>query len=154
MSQFERLERGSRHGQRRNQHHWNGPEHLHNDNRLVRYSFFFTCLHDISLPVWLIYILFSFCRAHVFRHYDGLKASRTSSRPVQSKGVQHEYRPVLDELTLEHMSQDCNLLKNQLLRLKMLLQVRPTFAEYIFQCIYQIKWDRMCFCLRLWKLTR
>uniref|UniRef100_A0A3B3BW01 Coiled-coil serine-rich protein 2a n=1 Tax=Oryzias melastigma TaxID=30732 RepID=A0A3B3BW01_ORYME len=102
MSQFERLERGSRHRQRRNQHHWNGPEHLHNDNR-----------------------------AHVFRHYDGLKASRTSSRPVQSKGVQHEYRPVLDELTLEHMSQDCNLLKNQLLRLKMLLQLKALIVKQL-----------------------
>uniref|UniRef100_A0A8C7ZWN0 Coiled-coil serine-rich protein 2 n=1 Tax=Oryzias sinensis TaxID=183150 RepID=A0A8C7ZWN0_9TELE len=95
MSQLERFERGSRQGQRRNQHHWNGPEL--NDNR-----------------------------AHVLRHYDGLKASRTSSRPLQSKGMQHEYRPALDELTLEHMSQDCNLLKNQLLRLKMLLQLEET----------------------------
>ncbi|XP_023818801.1 serine-rich coiled-coil domain-containing protein 2 isoform X2 [Oryzias latipes] len=95
MSQFERFERGSRHGQRRNQHHWNGPEL--NDNR-----------------------------AHVLRHFDGLKASRTSSRPLQSKGMQHECRSALDELTLEHMSQDCNLLKNQLLRLKMLLQLEET----------------------------
>lgn len=33
---------------------------------------------------------------------------------------------MLDELTLEHMTQDCSLLKNQLLRLKTLLQVRET----------------------------
>lgn len=31
---------------------------------------------------------------------------------------------MLDELTLEHMTQDCSSLKNQLLRLKTLLQVR------------------------------
>uniref|UniRef100_A0AAQ5X0Y4 Coiled-coil serine-rich protein 2a n=1 Tax=Amphiprion ocellaris TaxID=80972 RepID=A0AAQ5X0Y4_AMPOC len=64
-----------------------------------------------------------FPRAHVFQHYDGLKTSRISSRPIPSEGRQHGYMPMLDELTLEHMSQDCSILKNQLLRLKTLLQV-------------------------------
>lgn len=68
-------------------------------------------------------------RGHFFQHYDGLKASRMSSRPVPSEGRQHGYTAMLDELTLEHMTQDCSSLKNQLLRLKSLLQVRPMFAE-------------------------
>uniref|UniRef100_A0A671YXV5 Coiled-coil serine rich protein 2 n=1 Tax=Sparus aurata TaxID=8175 RepID=A0A671YXV5_SPAAU len=67
--------------------------------------------------------------AHVFQHYDGLKASKFSSRPVPSEGRQHGYIAMLDELTLEHMTQDCSSLKNQLLRLKTLLQVRPTFIN-------------------------
>ncbi|CAG6016724.1 unnamed protein product [Menidia menidia] len=95
MSHNERMERASRQGQRRKQHRWSGPDHLHNDNS----------------------------RAHVFQNYNGLKASRTSSQPVQSEGRQHGFRPTLDELTLEHMTQDCSLLKNQLLRLKTLLQL-------------------------------
>lgn len=65
----------------------------------------------------------------MFQHYDGLKASKFSSRPVPSEGRQRGYIAMLDELTLEHMTQDCSSLKNQLLRLKTLLQVRPTFAH-------------------------
>uniref|UniRef100_A0A4W6ENG2 Coiled-coil serine-rich protein 2a n=1 Tax=Lates calcarifer TaxID=8187 RepID=A0A4W6ENG2_LATCA len=61
--------------------------------------------------------------AHVFQHYDGLKSSRFPQRPVPSEGRQHGYMAMLDELTLEHMTQDCSSLKNQLLRLKTLLQV-------------------------------
>lgn len=37
--------------------------------------------------------------------------------------------PMLDGLALEHMTQDCSFLKNQLLKLKTLLEVRPTFAQ-------------------------
>lgn len=82
--------------------------------------------HSVFLSAWL----FFFClRAHVFQHYDGLKASKFSSRPVPSEGRQHGYIAMLDELTLEHMTQDCSSLKNQLLRLKTLLQVRPTFVN-------------------------
>ncbi|XP_061601828.1 serine-rich coiled-coil domain-containing protein 2 isoform X2 [Cololabis saira] len=97
---FDRMshnERTSRQGQRRKQHRWSGPDHFHSD------------------------------RAHVFQHYDGLKASRISSRPVQ-EGRKHDYRPGLDELALEHMTQDCSLLTNQLLRLKTLLQLEETDA--------------------------
>ncbi|KAM6915927.1 LOW QUALITY PROTEIN: serine-rich coiled-coil domain-containing protein 2 [Xenentodon cancila] len=99
LHDFDRMshnERTSRQGQRRKQHRWSAPDHFHND------------------------------RAHVFQHYDGVKASRISSRPIQSEGRKHDYRPVLDELALEHMTQDCSLLKNQLLRLKTLLQLEET----------------------------
>uniref|UniRef100_A0A3B5LZ23 Coiled-coil serine-rich protein 2a n=1 Tax=Xiphophorus couchianus TaxID=32473 RepID=A0A3B5LZ23_9TELE len=34
--------------------------------------------------------------------------SRLPSRPIQSDGKQPVYKPILDELTLEHMTQDCN----------------------------------------------
>ncbi|XP_051275830.1 serine-rich coiled-coil domain-containing protein 2 isoform X2 [Dicentrarchus labrax] len=97
MSHIERSERAGRQGQRRKHHRWSGPEHFHNDSR-----------------------------AHVFQHYDGLKASRISSRPVLSEGRQQGYMAMLDELTLEHMTQDCSSLKNQLLRLKTLLQLEDT----------------------------
>ncbi|XP_030297723.1 serine-rich coiled-coil domain-containing protein 2 isoform X3 [Sparus aurata] len=97
MSHFERSERAGRQGQRRKHHRWSGPDNFHNDNR-----------------------------AHVFQHYDGLKASKFSSRPVPSEGRQHGYIAMLDELTLEHMTQDCSSLKNQLLRLKTLLQLEDT----------------------------
>ncbi|XP_035519304.1 serine-rich coiled-coil domain-containing protein 2 isoform X2 [Morone saxatilis] len=97
MSHIERSERAGRQGQRRKHHRWSGPDHFHNDSR-----------------------------AHVFQHYDGLKASRISSRPVLSEGRQQGYMAMLDELTLEHMTQDCSSLKNQLLRLKTLLQLEDT----------------------------
>ncbi|XP_059215287.1 serine-rich coiled-coil domain-containing protein 2 isoform X1 [Centropristis striata] len=97
MSHFERSERAGRQGQRRRHHRWSGPDHFYNDSR-----------------------------AHVVQHYDGLKASRISSRPVPSEGRQHGYMAMLDELTLEHMTQDCGSLKNQLLRLKTLLQLEDT----------------------------
>lgn len=76
-----------------------------------------------------LFLTLAFClflRAHVVQHYDGFKASRISSRPVPSEGRQHGYMAMLDELTLEHATQDCSSLKNQLLRLKTLLQVRST----------------------------
>lgn len=73
-------------------------------------------------------------RAHVLQHYDGLKAPRMSSRPAPSDGRQRGYMSMLDELTLEHMTQDCSSLKNQLLRLKTLLQVRPTFVKKMLAC--------------------
>uniref|UniRef100_A0A3Q1FQ30 Coiled-coil serine-rich protein 2a n=1 Tax=Acanthochromis polyacanthus TaxID=80966 RepID=A0A3Q1FQ30_9TELE len=97
MSHIERPDRGNRQGQRRKHHRWSGPDHFTNDSR-----------------------------AHVFQHYDGLKTSRISSGPIPSDGRQHGYMPMLDELTLEHMSQDCSILKNQLLRLKTLLQLEDT----------------------------
>ncbi|XP_070697518.1 serine-rich coiled-coil domain-containing protein 2 isoform X2 [Pempheris klunzingeri] len=96
-SHMERSERAGRQGQRRKQHRWSGPDHFYNDSR-----------------------------ANVFQHYDGIKASRISSRPVASEGRQHGYMAVLDELTLEHMAEDCSSLKNQLLRLKTLLQLEDT----------------------------
>ncbi|XP_010729891.3 serine-rich coiled-coil domain-containing protein 2 isoform X3 [Larimichthys crocea] len=97
MSHIERSERAGRQGQRRKHHRWSGPDHFHNDNR-----------------------------SHVFQHYDGLKASRISPRQIPSEGRQHGYIAMLDELTLEHMTQDCSSLKNQLLRLKTLLQIEDT----------------------------
>ncbi|XP_034408684.1 serine-rich coiled-coil domain-containing protein 2 isoform X2 [Cyclopterus lumpus] len=97
MSHLERSERAGRQGQRRRHHRWNGPDHFYNDSR-----------------------------AHVVQHYDGLKASRISSTPVPSEGRQVGYKAMLDELTLKHMTQDCSLLKNQLLRLKTLLQLEDT----------------------------
>nr|XP_019954267.1 PREDICTED: serine-rich coiled-coil domain-containing protein 2-like [Paralichthys olivaceus]XP_019954274.1 PREDICTED: serine-rich coiled-coil domain-containing protein 2-like [Paralichthys olivaceus] len=97
MSHIERSERAGRQGQRRKHHRWSGPDHFHSDSR-----------------------------AHVFQHYDGLKSSRISSRPSLSEGRQHGYMAMLDELTVEHMNQDCSSLKNQLLRLKTLLQLEDT----------------------------
>ncbi|XP_040905291.1 serine-rich coiled-coil domain-containing protein 2 isoform X2 [Toxotes jaculatrix] len=97
MAHIERSERAGRQGQRRKHHRWSGPDHLHHDSR-----------------------------ASVFPHYDGLKSSRISSRPIPSEGRQHGYMAMLDELTLEHMTQDCSSLKNQLLRLKTLLQLEDT----------------------------
>ncbi len=82
----------------------------------------------------------TFClclRAHSLQHYDGPKTSRISSGPLPSDSRQHGYMSMLDELTLEHMTQDCSSLKNQLLRLKTLLQVRPTFAK-------RCEWIQMC----------
>uniref|UniRef100_A0A8C2ZWQ9 Coiled-coil serine-rich protein 2a n=1 Tax=Cyclopterus lumpus TaxID=8103 RepID=A0A8C2ZWQ9_CYCLU len=70
-------------------------------------------------------------QAHVVQHYDGLKASRISSTPVPSEGRQVGYKAMLDELTLKHMTQDCSLLKNQLLRLKTLLQVCSTHSAVL-----------------------
>uniref|UniRef100_A0A3B4V3C1 Coiled-coil serine rich protein 2 n=1 Tax=Seriola dumerili TaxID=41447 RepID=A0A3B4V3C1_SERDU len=97
MSHIERSDRVGRQGQRRKQHRWSAPDHFHNDGR-----------------------------AHVFQHYDGLKSSRVSSRPAPSEGRQRGYMAMLDELTLEHMTQDCSSLKNQLLRLKTLLKLEDT----------------------------
>lgn len=78
---------------------------------------------------WLFFLL-SF-RLHFFSNYDNHKTSRFPSRPIQFDGKQPVYKPMLDELTLEHMTQDCSVLRNQLLRLKTLLQVRPTFADHL-----------------------
>ncbi|KAG7228638.1 hypothetical protein INR49_013324 [Caranx melampygus] len=97
MSHIERSERAGRQGQRRKQHRWSVPDHFHNDGR-----------------------------AHAFQHYDGLKSSRMSSRPAPSEVRQRGYMTMLDEFTLEHMTQDCSSLKNQLLRLKTLLQLEDT----------------------------
>ncbi|XP_017286002.1 serine-rich coiled-coil domain-containing protein 2 isoform X2 [Kryptolebias marmoratus] len=105
MSHIERPERANRQGQHRKQHRWGGPDHVHSDSR-----------------------------AYVFQNHDGHKGSRASSRFVQSDGRQRGYAPMptpmpmptLDELTLEHMTQDCSLLKNQLLRLKTLLELEET----------------------------
>lgn len=103
------LERPGRQGQRRKHHRWSGPNHFHNDgsrsvcrqnparkkkSRLPGHACDCDCV--------------CVSRAHVFQHYDGFKSPRTST---------------LDELTLEHMSQDCSTLRNQLIRLKTLLQV-------------------------------
>lgn len=66
-------------------------------------------------------LFFSLClfpRAQFFQHYDVLKAPRISSLPIPSDGM-----VMLDELTLEHMTQDCSSLKSQLLKLKAFLKV-------------------------------
>ncbi|XP_034040465.1 LOW QUALITY PROTEIN: serine-rich coiled-coil domain-containing protein 2 [Thalassophryne amazonica] len=80
----------------RHKHRWKGPNHF-----------------------------YSGTRAPVFQHYDGLKAPRIP-RPVSSENSQTGHKEMLDELTLKHMTQDCSSLKNQLLRLKMLLQLEDT----------------------------
>lgn len=64
----------------------------------------------------LIQTLFCCLRARVLQACDLLKAST----PPQTGA------PVVDELTLEYLSQDCSSLRKQLLRLKMLLQVCTT----------------------------
>uniref|UniRef100_A0A3B3WRD9 Coiled-coil serine-rich protein 2a n=1 Tax=Poecilia mexicana TaxID=48701 RepID=A0A3B3WRD9_9TELE len=97
MSLTEGSDRGSRQGQRRKQHRWSGPDHFFHDSRL-----------------------------HFLSNYNNHKTSRFPSRPVQSDGKQPVYKPMLDELTLEHMTQDCSVLRNQLLRLKTLLQLEET----------------------------
>ncbi|KAM9365788.1 serine-rich coiled-coil domain-containing protein 2 isoform 2-T2 [Pholidichthys leucotaenia] len=97
MSQIECLERANRQGPRRKHHRWSGPNHFHSNGR-----------------------------GHVFQHYDGIKSSKMSSRPSLSEDRQHGYVPTLDELTLEHMTQDCSFLKNHLLKLKTLLQLEDT----------------------------
>ncbi|XP_037542013.1 serine-rich coiled-coil domain-containing protein 2 [Nematolebias whitei] len=97
MSHTERPERANRQGQRRKQHRWTGPDHFHSDGRV-----------------------------HVFQNYDGFKGSKASSRFVQTEGRQRGNTPMLDGVTLEHMTQDCSLLKNHLLRLKTLLELEET----------------------------
>ncbi|KAM4729282.1 serine-rich coiled-coil domain-containing protein 2 isoform 2-T2 [Anableps anableps] len=97
ISVMEGSDRGSRQGQRRKQHRWSGPDHFFHDSRL-----------------------------HFLSNYDNHKTSRVPSRPIQSDGKQPVYNPMLDELTLEHMTQDCSVLRNQLLRLKTLLQLEET----------------------------
>lgn len=132
MSLMERSDRAGRQGQRRKHHRWSGPDHFHNDNRLVRLEILkniarkYVKSKKYNKANIILFLSLAICpcpRAHVFQHYDGLKASRISSRPVASEGRQHGYMAMLDELTLEHMTQDCSSLKNQLLRLKTLLQV-------------------------------
>ncbi|XP_057704207.1 serine-rich coiled-coil domain-containing protein 2 isoform X1 [Corythoichthys intestinalis] len=86
-----------RQGQRRQNHRWNRPDHLANDGR-----------------------------APFFHHYDGLKSSRMYLQAVPSEAKEQSHVPVPDELSLDHMSQDCSLVKNQLLRLKNLLQLEDT----------------------------
>lgn len=70
----------------------------------------------------LIQTLCCCLRARVLHASDCIEAS-TPLQTEASDGRQPCYTPVLDELALEHMSQDCSSLKKQLLRLKMLLQV-------------------------------
>lgn len=75
----------------------------------------------------IVSVFVSHLRSHnALQHYDGLKAQRLSTRLAPSDGGRRSYMEMLDELTLEHMTQDCSLLKNQLLRLKTLLQVGTT----------------------------
>uniref|UniRef100_A0A3Q2GLV7 Coiled-coil serine-rich protein 2a n=2 Tax=Cyprinodon variegatus TaxID=28743 RepID=A0A3Q2GLV7_CYPVA len=97
MSLMERSDRGSRQGQRRKQHRWSGPDHFFHDSRL-----------------------------HFLNNYDGQKNLRLPSHPVRSEGKQPVYRPMLDEPALQHMAEDCSMLKNQLLMLKTLLQLEET----------------------------
>lgn len=97
MSLMEGSDRGNRQGQRRKQHRWSGPDHFFHDSRL-----------------------------HFISNYNDHKTPRFPSRSVQSDGKQPVYQPMLDEFTLEHMTQDCSVLRNQLLRLKTLLQLEET----------------------------
>ncbi|XP_047207533.1 serine-rich coiled-coil domain-containing protein 2 isoform X3 [Girardinichthys multiradiatus] len=97
MSLMERSDRGGQQGQRRKQHRWSGSDHSFHDSRL-----------------------------HFFNNYDNHKTSRFPSRPIQSDGKQPVYKPILDEPTIEDMTQDCSVLRNQLLRLKTLLQLEET----------------------------
>lgn len=76
-----------------------------------------------------LFVLIFSLRACVFQNYDSFRGSKASSRFVPSEARQRDYTPMVDELALEHMTQDCSLLKNQLLRLKTLLEVCPAFAE-------------------------
>ncbi|XP_056148093.1 LOW QUALITY PROTEIN: serine-rich coiled-coil domain-containing protein 2 [Lampris incognitus] len=95
MAHAERSEKAGRQANwRRKQHRLNGG-HFHNDNR-----------------------------APVFQHYDGLGGSlRISPHTLTSFGRQDGLVGDLDELTLKHLAQDCSSLKNQLHRLKTLLQL-------------------------------
>ncbi|XP_077470014.1 serine-rich coiled-coil domain-containing protein 2 isoform X2 [Stigmatopora argus] len=86
-----------RQGQRRRNHRWNGGDHLANDGR-----------------------------APFFHHYDALKSSKMYLQAVSPETRQNNHASVPDEMSLDHMSQDCSLVKNQLLRLKNLLQMEDT----------------------------
>ncbi|XP_040034715.2 uncharacterized protein ccser2a isoform X1 [Gasterosteus aculeatus] len=98
MSHFERSDRAGRQGQRRRHLRWSGPDLFYNNSR-----------------------------PHVVQHYDGVKVSRIPPRPVPSEDRgPSDYKAMLDELTLKHMTQDCSSLKSQLLRLKTLLQLEDT----------------------------
>ncbi|XP_024283665.1 serine-rich coiled-coil domain-containing protein 2 isoform X2 [Oncorhynchus tshawytscha] len=106
MSHFERSERGGRQGHwRRRQHHWNGPDHFHNDTR-----------------------------DPVFQQYDGYAGPvgfRVGPRPFPPVGRHNGHTRALDELTLKHMAQDCSSVKNQLLTLKSLLQMEDGGPEVV-----------------------
>lgn len=121
---MEHSERAGRQGQRRRHYRWSAPEHFHNNSRFDTLIF----RHKLTLKLENPDIsIFLNDRMHGFQHYDGFKAPRLSSQPVSSEGKQHGHIPMLDGLALEHMSQDCSSLKNHLLKLKSLLQVRHTF---------------------------
>lgn len=108
---------------------------------VIRLSFCF--------PAWLFCL---WLRNHVLQHYDGLKAQRFSPRLVPSDGGQHGYIEMLDELTLEHMTQDCSLLKNQLLRLKTLLQVWTHSCSSVHLAAKHPHWKgTFTFTFILWK---
>ncbi|XP_051935675.1 serine-rich coiled-coil domain-containing protein 2 isoform X2 [Hippocampus zosterae] len=100
LHDFDRMSNGvsgpRRQGQRRRHHRWNGADHSPNDGR-----------------------------SPFSHHYDSLKSSRMSlpAAPSEARRQGRAPAPVHDELSLEHMSQDCTLVKNQLLRLKNLLQL-------------------------------
>uniref|UniRef100_A0A8C6LWI6 Coiled-coil serine-rich protein 2a n=1 Tax=Nothobranchius furzeri TaxID=105023 RepID=A0A8C6LWI6_NOTFU len=79
--------------------------------------------------LYVPHIQVTMLRAQVFQNYDGFRGPRMSSRYNHSEGRQWGYRPTLDKLTLEHMTQDCSFLKNQLLRLKSLLEVRLNYVK-------------------------
>ncbi|XP_077585803.1 serine-rich coiled-coil domain-containing protein 2 isoform X2 [Stigmatopora nigra] len=85
-----------RQGQRQRNHRWNGGDHLANDGRAF------------------------------FHHYEALKSSKMYLQSVSPETKQNNHASVPDEMALDHMSQDCSLVKNQLLRLKNLLQMEET----------------------------
>ncbi|XP_068597519.1 serine-rich coiled-coil domain-containing protein 2 [Brachionichthys hirsutus] len=97
MSHMERSDRINRQGPRHKHHRWSGPDRFHNDNR-----------------------------TGIIQHIDGFKASRISPLQAPSTGRQNGYTAILDGLTLDHMTQDCSSMKNQLLRLRTLLQLEDT----------------------------
>ena len=73
--------------------------------------------------------LFLLLRGPVFQQYDGLAsqgALRPGPRALPPVGRADGHLRALDQLSLRHMAQDCTSVKNQLLKLKTLLQVRHT----------------------------
>lgn len=77
-------------------------------------------LDDLAHVLWSL----SFCltyRSVIFQSFDGRK----------EQGLERSDHVTLDELTLKLMTQDCSSVKEQLLQLKTLLQVRYQFFLHI-----------------------
>lgn len=119
MSYPERSERAGRQGQRRKHHRWGGPSY-HGSRCFTGDS-----VDGINARC-SVTLTFCLClRAHVLQHDGELKALR------MSEARQLGYAVMLDELTLEHMAQDCGSLKTQLLKLRTLLKVVNRARVYI-----------------------
>ena len=71
-------------------------------------------------------------RGPVFQHYDGPRPQgsvRGPPQPQQPAVREDEGATLPNELTLKHMAQDYSSLKNQLLKLQSILQVRHACSE-------------------------